>query len=144
MNERWVTLRAPALADARFEVLSLEGEERLNTLPTLTVDLRAVDAGVEGYRELLTTELVSLQFEEQGRVLRHFHGVVVDLEIAHREEERGTMFARVRVAPRLWLLERNVGSELFVDATYPEIIAQKLEAVGLKEVSPDVSMGGLG
>jgi len=48
MNERWVTLRAPALADARFEVLSLEGEERLNTLPTLTVDLRAVDAGVVG------------------------------------------------------------------------------------------------
>lgn len=133
MNERWVTLRAPALADARFEVLSLEGEERLNTLPTLTVDLRAVDAGVEGYRDLLTTELVSLQFEEQGRVQRRFHGVVVDLELAHREEERGTMFARVRVAPRLWLLERNVGSELFVDATYPEIIAQKLEAVGLKE-----------
>ena len=133
MNERWVTLRAPALADARFEVLSLEGEERLSALPVLTMDIRAVDAGMEGYRELLSTEVVSLRFEEQGQVRRHFHGMVVDLELAHREEERGTMFARVRVAPRLWLLERNVGSELFVNASYPEIIAQKLGAIGLKE-----------
>jgi len=128
-----VTLRAPALVDARFEVLSLEGEERLNALPVLTMAIRAAEAGMDGYRELLSTELVSLQFEEQGRVLWHFHGMVVDLELAHREEERGTMFAQVRVAPRLWLLERNVGSELFVDASFPEIIAQKLNAIGLKE-----------
>ncbi|MEM9692941.1 MAG: type VI secretion system tip protein TssI/VgrG, partial [Myxococcota bacterium] len=137
MDRGWVNFRAPALANAAFEVLRLQGEERLNHLPVLSVDIQTLVPGTDAYRRLLSTDVVSLEFEEEGKVLRSFHGLVVDVELVHppleaEGKERGSSFARVRIAPRLWLLGQNFGSEIFINATYPEIIRQKLEAVGLE------------
>ncbi|MEM6788176.1 MAG: type VI secretion system tip protein TssI/VgrG [Myxococcota bacterium] len=130
MNERWVTFHAPPLDGVTVEVMGIEGEERFNALPALHVEIRADASLIDAARELMNQELVRLSFEEGGVVARRFVGLVTDVALRASEDDRDANLVRISLAPRLWRLQRRYGSEIFVDATYPEIIRRKLEAGG--------------
>ncbi len=133
MHERWVRLDSGAFDGTPPEVIALRGTEAINELFELQVELLVHDPATARERaERLLNEPVTLTFEDGGVAVRRVHGMVSALSYRH-EVDTGRGRISLTVVPRVWKMTRRFGAELFLDATVPEVLQRKLEAIGLEE-----------
>jgi len=131
MRERWALFESPSLGEGKLDVRSLEGTDELNHL--FRFDIQLVRPGVLSVTEDVVDLLdrpATLWLEENGKVLGQFHGLVAEAAIDVDTESDFTRID-VQLVPRMWLLTQRRGNEIFLDRTIPEILAEKLQAIGL-------------
>ncbi|MEZ4443570.1 MAG: type VI secretion system tip protein TssI/VgrG [Polyangiaceae bacterium] len=133
MRERWVRLQSPAFDGLEPDVVAMRGRESLGELFSLTVELVADDADrLDERAGRLLDERMTVDLVDQGEVVRRVHGIVSDVTFRHEvDDHRGRM--SLTVVPRLWQLTQKHGAELFLNLTVPDVIEQKLQAIGLRK-----------
>lgn len=131
MREQWAVFESIALGGERLDVSSLEGTDHLNQL--FRFEARIVRTGVlvsaEDAAALLDAP-ATLRFEEDRRVLQQVHGIVSEVSTRVDVEADSTELTVV-IVPRVWRLTQQRGSEIFLARTIPQVIADKLTAIGL-------------
>lgn len=131
MRERWALFESAALGDEKFDVRSIDGVDELNQL--FRFDVVLVRPGlVSAIDDVLPTleKPASLWFEEDGKVFGEVHGIVAEAAV-DVDEEGSFSLVRLQIVPRAWLLTQRRGDQIFLDRTIPEILVEKLEAIGL-------------
>jgi type VI secretion system VgrG family protein len=131
MRERWALFESRSLGEGKLDVRSLEGTDELNHL--FRFDIQLVRPGVLSVAEDVVDLLdrpATLWLEEEGKILGQFHGIVAEAAIDVDTESDFTRID-VQLVPRMWLLTQRRGNEIFLDRTIPEILAEKLQAIGL-------------
>lgn len=126
---RRARIESPAL-EGPEEVRYLHGEEALGELFSFRVVVAPPDAGALRGRELeILRHPIRLTFEEGGEVVSEVFGVAreVSLKVAPND---GTGHLSLTLVPRLHALSHTRATQIFLDRTLPEIIADKLEAAG--------------
>jgi type VI secretion system secreted protein VgrG len=133
MRERWALFESLPLGPDPVEVRAMDGVDELNRLFRfdLTLVRHEVFSVADDVAPLLERQQpAKLSFEEEGKVLGQFHGIVSEAAIDVDIESEFTIL-RVTLVPRAWLLTQRRGDEIFLGRTVPEIIAEKLERIGL-------------
>lgn len=131
MQEQWPLFESTAL-DGPVQVRALDGEDELNRLFRFEVHLRrpGTTTGNEEAAALLEAP-ASLRFVEDGEVLQQIHGIVSSVT-AEVDVEADTTDLVIEVVPRVWQLTQRRGSELFLGRSVPEVLREKLLAIGLQ------------
>src|SRR4051794_11865062 len=114
MLERWALFESRPLGEGKVDVRSLDGVDELNRL--FRFDLTFVRAGVMSPADdvaPLLEQPASLWFEEEGRALGQFHGIVAEAAVDVDVETDFTIL-RLALVPRVWLLTQRRGDELFL------------------------------
>jgi type VI secretion system VgrG family protein len=131
MRERWALFESPSLGEGKLDVRSLEGTDELNHL--FRFDIQLVRPGVLSVTDDVVDLLdrpATLWLEEDGKILGQFHGIVAEASIDVDTESDFTRID-VQLVPRMWLLTQRRGNEIFLDRTIPQILTEKLQAIGL-------------
>jgi type VI secretion system VgrG family protein len=133
MKERAIRLDSSALDGDVAELVSLEGNEALNELYEMRIDF-IVDRSLDerDRAERLLDNPATLSFIDDGVVVRQMHGMVCDLAYVHELEASRSRLA-ITLVPRLWALTQQFGAELFLQASVPDVVRQKLERIGFVE-----------
>ena len=123
--------QSAALGDTLWTVRSLQGEDALNHEYRFRVhlDLAKSDLSNDDLERMLEAP-ASLSFVEAGRELNRFSGVVSELT-AHPDVERTRTDLHVELVPRTALAAYRRGSELYLEKTVPEVLVDKLTALGM-------------
>ncbi|MCC6524499.1 MAG: type VI secretion system tip protein VgrG [Polyangiaceae bacterium] len=131
MRERVPLFESAALGGAALEVARLDGTDELGQLFRFRVLLVGRASSLhDGARELLR-ERATLAFVEEGAVVARVHGIVSEVEES-TDVESDLVHLAVTLVPRAWLLGQRHGNQVFLERTVPEILAEKLGAVGLE------------
>ncbi len=134
-----ITLSFRVIADAipreGQRVVSLRGDEALTQPYRYAMRLAfAAGAAVPEIDAAVLQAPCSLTFLEDGQEVRRVSGIICDAEWALTGE--GTsghgLTLGLTLAPRLWLLSEFTTTELFLDRTTPEILADRLAVIGLR------------
>ena len=111
------------------QIYRLSGREAISRCFRFDVDLAVPEPG-ELSAEQVIGAAVTIVFEQGGEVLRRVHGMVLAFE--DRLEPLATHRTyRLCVVPRAERLAMVTTQEIFVDASAPELIAQKLQQIAL-------------
>jgi type VI secretion system VgrG family protein len=131
MRERWALFESLPLGPDAVEVRTVDGVDELNRLFRfdLTLVRHEVFSVADDVAPLLE-QPATLSFEEEGKILGQFHGIVSEAAVDVDGEADFTIL-HVTLVPRAWLLTQRRGDEIFLGRTVPEIIAEKLERIGL-------------
>lgn len=126
-----VLFQSSALGDTQWTVRSLEGEDALNQEYRFHVHLELAkgDLSNEDLERMLEAS-ATLSFVEAGRELNRFSGVISELT-AHPDVERTRTDLHLELVPRTALAAHRRGSELYLEKTVPEVLVDKLKALGL-------------
>ncbi|MFO0756965.1 MAG: type VI secretion system tip protein TssI/VgrG [Byssovorax sp.] len=133
MRERWATFESKAFGDEKIEVRAVDGIDELNQL--FRFDVTLVRPGVLSAADDVLPLLehpASLWFEEDGKLFGEVHGIVAEASV-DVDEEGSFSIVTLRLVPRASLLTQRRGDHIFLDKTIPEIIAEKLQAIGLAQ-----------
>jgi type VI secretion system secreted protein VgrG len=118
-----------------LHVVKLEGTERISQPFRFDVDLTCIDpAGLDVAKTV--GALVTLVFSTGDELVRRVHGVIETVE-DRLETEAAYRSYRFQIVPRLRRLALVETSDVFTDASVPEIARQKLELVGLDSALDD-------
>lgn len=112
------------------QVFRLTGREAISRCFRFEVDVAVPDSAELPAEEVIGSG-VTIVFELNGEVVRLVHGMV----LAHEdrlETEATHRTYRLTIGPRAERLSLVTTQEVFVDASVPELIAQKLQKVGLE------------
>ena len=115
--------------DRDLQVVRVRGRERISGPFEFDVEVVCAEPGPQTLTELLEAE-GTLSFVRDGEAVRQVHGVVraveedFDFESSHAR-------ARLRLAPRLDRLDLVRQQEIYLDASVPDLLAAKLQMVGL-------------
>ena len=130
---RWIRFESTALGGLTCEVKSLEGEDELNRLFWYTARIVVpAHAGAPGLGLDLLEKPAALVFEESGCEVARVHGVAAEVRRTADAERDAAIFA-VTLVPRAWALTRTHRSELFLDRSVPQILAERLSGAGFEE-----------
>ncbi len=98
-------------------------------------ELFVYELEAEGEHDLalnaLLGEPITVSLELTESELRHFNGIVSEIELVHGTEESATY--RILVRPWLWALTRGSNSRIFQNLTIPEIVKQVLRDRGYSD-----------
>lgn len=131
MRERWALLESPALGEGKTKVRTLDGVDELNRLFRfeIVVGRHGVMSPLDDVAPLLDTP-ATLWLEEDGATLGAYHGIIAEASL-DVDVESELSILHVTLVPRAWLLTQRRGDEIFLGKTIPEIVAEKLERIGL-------------
>lgn len=124
-----VRLESDDFSCDRLSVLTLDGHEAISRPFSFDLLVAVPEPGFEDTAALLGAE-VSIVFELAGAERRRVHGMISAVEDPLDSEPEFRSY-RLRVTPRITRLSLIETQELFVDASVPEIIADKLSRVDL-------------
>ena len=131
MREQSVLFESTSLGEARLEVRSLEGHDELNQLFRYVAVVARPGVQMSADDAILVLDSpVTLRFEEEGRLLHQIHGIAAEVSTRIDVESDRTELT-VEIVPRVFALTQRRGSEIFVDRSVPEVLAEKLTAIGL-------------
>lgn len=133
MRERWALFESPSFGDGKLQVRALEGTDELNRL--FHFEILLVRPGVLSPNDdaiPLLEQPASLWFEEDGKTFGQVHGIVSEVSIDVDVESDFTN-VRIDLVPRAWMLTQRRGNEIFLGRTIPEVITEKLQAIGLAQ-----------
>jgi type VI secretion system VgrG family protein len=119
------------LGEARVDVRSLDGTDELNQLFRFHIEL--VRPGVLSATDDVLPLLEApgtLWFQEDGVMLGEVHGLVAEASLDVDVESDFTRI-HLELVPRAWLLTQRRGDEIFLARSVPEVIAEKLQRIGL-------------
>ena len=109
------------------DVLLLQGftaREGLSTPFLLSIDAQSTNAGITADELLLQPVTVEV-YDDEGSVIRHFHGLVRSFVRTGRRVEHLTGY-RIEVVPRFWFLSLRRDLRIFQDKNVPDIVAEVL------------------
>ncbi|MBK8258835.1 MAG: type VI secretion system tip protein VgrG [Polyangiaceae bacterium] len=131
MREQRPLFESKALDDA-LEVRALTGQDELNQLFQFQLQVRrpGVVMSDEDAAQLLESP-ASVRFVEDDETLQHIFGIISKVT-TETDPESDTTDLFLELVPRVWLLTHRRGSEIFLGKTVPQVIAEKLIALGLK------------
>lgn len=131
MREQKPVFESTAL-DGPAEARAVDGHDELNRLFRFEIHLRRPGT-VTGSEEAAALLLApaTLRFMEDGDVLQQIHGIVSSVA-AETDVEADTTDLFLELVPRVWQLTQKRGSELFLDASIPDVLRRKLVALGLR------------
>jgi type VI secretion system VgrG family protein len=130
---RWVRFESAPLAGLSCEVKELDGQDEINGLFRFAVRLVVPGlAGAAGLARELLRSPATVVFEESGLDVARFHGIAAEISHAADPERDATVFSFTLV-PRAWLLTQTRRSEIFLDRSIPEVLAERLTGAGLEE-----------
>ncbi len=132
MRERWIRFLSPVLGGAPIEVLNLDGTDELNRLFEFDVQLVGPTSAFSSDLNKLLDSPASLVFESDGKPMGRIHGIVSSLS-HHVEPGTSRALVQLHLVPRAWLMTQQRGNQIYLGRTYPEILADKLTAIGLEE-----------
>ncbi|MBL9020659.1 MAG: type VI secretion system tip protein VgrG [Myxococcales bacterium] len=123
-------LVARALDESAHCVTRVSGRERIGHPYELEIEIVG-QAGVAIDEEALLGESASLILEHHKRAVRRVHGVIqrIDSDLA---AETGHLAWTVTLVPRLGALALTTATEVTMDLSVPDIVADRLERAGLK------------
>ena len=123
-------LVARALDESAHCVTRVSGRERIGHPYELEIEIVG-QAGVAIDEEALLGESASLILEHHDRAVRRVHGVIqrTDSDLA---AETGHLAWTVTLVPRLGALALTTATEVTMDLSVPDIVADRLERAGLK------------
>ena len=127
-----VLFESAALGTTQWTVRSLEGEDSLNREYRFRIhlDLATGSLSPEELEKVLEAP-ATIVFIEASRELNRFSGVITELTATNDIEHTRTDL-HVELVPRVALAAHRRGSELFLNKSVPEVVVEKLEALGLQ------------
>ena len=129
MEQVTARVECDEFGDQRPQLSALDGVESISNMFNFMVTVHL------GNREGLTADKVlgaaaALVFEQGGTDQRKVHGVVAEFDDLLATEPDHTAY-RLRIVPRLWWTSLVETTEIFMDVTLADIIATKLDALGM-------------
>jgi len=133
-----VLFESVALGAHAWVVRSLQGYDALNQDYRFELHLELPSATfADEDLERMLSATAAITFVERGVELNRFSGVVLEAT-AHTDIGHARTDVYVHLAPRAALADLRRGSQLFLDRTPPEVVADKLSQLGL-ELDADFS-----
>ncbi|NUO48969.1 MAG: type VI secretion system tip protein VgrG [Polyangiaceae bacterium] len=127
-----VLFESAALGDTRWTVRSLEGEDALNHEYRFRIHLDLAQSSLsQDELERVLEAPASITFIEGDRELNRFSGVIAELTVLPDVDHTRTDLY-LELVPRTALAAHRRGSELFLQKSVPEVVVEKLKALGLE------------
>jgi len=130
-----VRIASDAIDPETVQVARLDGVEGISR--PYEYDVLVYSSDVNGLDEaaLLDTG-IALVFEKNGEPVRVVHGMVAEIRDVGTTE--GQLIAyQVKIVPRAWALSLGTTLDIYMDATIPEIVSQRLAKVALYPATDD-------
>ncbi len=123
-------IETAALEPGKFEIAWVKGREELSHLYVMHVRIIGA-AGVTLDEDALLGEPARLVFESDGAPVRFVHGVIQRIE-SDVHAESGALAWDLMLSPRAFALTLGDVTEITMESSVPDIVAERLERVGLK------------
>ena len=119
-------------------LLSLDSAEYFSRPFELKIDMLSEHGEVDLLPHLGKPAVTTVM--EDGKILRYFHGILVDAELIEQNEDQSAIY-RLTLRPRAWLHQQGRNFRIFQNEAVKEIVLEVLKGNGIA-ADPDNLKGG--
>ncbi|MGZ3473692.1 MAG: type VI secretion system Vgr family protein [Polyangiales bacterium] len=124
-----VRIASEAIDPETVQVARLEGVEAISQ--PYAFDVLVYCSDINGLDEAaLLDKGIAIVFERGGEAVRTIHGMVAEIRDLGLTQSELIAY-QVKIVPRAWALSLGATLDIYMDATIPEIVAQRLSKVEL-------------
>jgi type VI secretion system secreted protein VgrG len=124
-------IQSPVLGGPQ-EIAELHGAEALGELFEYHVTVPLPDPGaVRGREAALLEGPFTVTFQHDGEIVSELHAIASEARVRVTPNAR-TGSLELTLVPRLWKATQNRATQIFLDRSVPDILVEKLSALGLE------------